>query len=57
MMIIIIMIIIDKWYTHTSKLVCEHEDMTVLWNQGVNTDRELFSNQQMHKHKLLYSFY
>jgi hypothetical protein len=27
----------DKWYTHTTKPVCEHEDVTVLWNQGVHT--------------------
>jgi hypothetical protein len=29
----------DKWYTHTltPKPVCEHEDVTVLWNQGVET--------------------
>jgi hypothetical protein len=32
--------------THIHKLapkpVCEHEDMTVLWNQGVHKDRELW---------------
>ena len=31
----------DKWYTYTSKPVCELEDDTVLWNQGVHTDREV----------------
>jgi hypothetical protein len=37
----------DKWYTHTHtpKPVCEHEDVTVLWNQGVNTDREVTANR------------
>jgi hypothetical protein len=29
----------DEWYTHTHththKPVCEHEDVTVIWNQGV----------------------
>jgi hypothetical protein len=37
----------DKWYTHTHtpKPVCEHEDMTVLWNQGVRTDREVTANK------------
>jgi hypothetical protein len=39
----------DKWYTHTPKPVCEHEDVTVLWNQGVPrdcvTDREVTANK------------
>jgi len=29
----------DKWYAHTPKPVCEQEDNTVLWNQGVYTVR------------------
>jgi hypothetical protein len=33
----------DKWHmhsrTHTPKPVCEHEDVTVLWNQGVHTQK------------------
>jgi hypothetical protein len=29
----------DKWYTYTPKPVCEHEDVTVLQNQGVHTNR------------------
>ena len=32
-------------HTHTPKPVCEHEDVTVLWNQGVNTDREVTANR------------
>jgi hypothetical protein len=23
-----------NWYSHISKAVCVHEDVTVLWNQG-----------------------
>jgi hypothetical protein len=29
---------------HTPKPVCEHEDVTVLLNQGVHTDREIMAN-------------
>jgi hypothetical protein len=35
----------DKWYTHTPKPVCECEDVTVFWNQGVHTDREVMANR------------
>jgi hypothetical protein len=31
----------DRQIVHTHTPVCEHEDVTVLWNQGVHTDREL----------------
>jgi hypothetical protein len=31
--------------THPPKPVCEHEDVTVLWNQGVHTDREVTANR------------
>jgi hypothetical protein len=37
----------DKWYTytlHTPKPVCEHEGVTVLWDQGVCTDTEVTTN-------------
>ena len=27
-------------YTHTTKAVCEHEDVTVVWSQGVNTTKK-----------------
>jgi hypothetical protein len=30
----------ENWYWHIPKLVCEHEDITVLWNQEVQTDWE-----------------
>jgi hypothetical protein len=26
-------------------LVCQHEDITVLWNEGVQTDREVLANR------------
>jgi hypothetical protein len=26
-------------HTHTPKPVCEHEDVTVLWNQGLHTEK------------------
>jgi len=29
----------DEWYTRTPKPVCEQEDVTVLWNQAVHTDK------------------
>jgi hypothetical protein len=32
-------------HTHTSKPVYEHEDVTVLWNQGVRTEREVTANR------------
>jgi hypothetical protein len=35
----------DKWYPHTPKPVCEHEDVTALWNQGVHTDRDVTANR------------
>ena len=38
---------IDKWYTHTHVPgpVYEQEDVTVLWNQAVHTDREVTENR------------
>ena len=35
----------DKWYTHMPKPVYEEEDITVLWNQAVHTDREVTANR------------
>ena len=40
----------DKWYTHThththTKPVCEQQDVTVLWHQAVNTNREFTANR------------
>jgi len=47
--IIIIIIIIDKWYTHTHThthtLLCEHEDMTLLRNQVMHSDREVTADR------------
>jgi hypothetical protein len=34
----------DKWYTHMPKSVYEQEDVTVLWNQAVQTDKEVTAN-------------
>jgi hypothetical protein len=35
----------NNWYTRTIKLACEHEDVTVLWNQDVHTDRRVITNR------------
>jgi len=35
----------DKWYTHMPKPMCEEEDVTVLWNQAVHTEREVTANR------------
>jgi len=32
--------ITDKWFTYMPKPVCVEEDVTVLWNQAVHTDRQ-----------------
>jgi len=32
-------------HSHTPKPVCKHKDITVLWNQGVHTDREVIANR------------
>jgi hypothetical protein len=34
----------QRWQAHTPKPVCEHQDITVLWNQGVHTDNEFMAN-------------
>jgi hypothetical protein len=34
-----------NWYSHIPKPVTEHEDITVLWNQGIQTDREVLANR------------
>jgi hypothetical protein len=35
----------ENWYSHIPEPVCEHEDITVLWNQGIKTDREVLTNR------------
>jgi hypothetical protein len=35
----------EKWYPHKPKPVRQHKDITVLWNQGVQTDKEVLSNK------------
>jgi hypothetical protein len=32
-------------HAHTHKPVCEHEDVIVLWNQGVHRDAEVTANR------------
>jgi hypothetical protein len=57
-MIIIIIIIIhysicktlgtettENWYSHIPKPVCLRDDITVLRNQGIQTDREVLANR------------
>jgi hypothetical protein len=34
----------ENWYSHIPKPVCEHEDIAVMWNQGVQT-REFMANR------------
>jgi hypothetical protein len=34
----------ENWYSHIPKPVCQHEYITVLWNQGIQTDREVLAN-------------
>jgi hypothetical protein len=35
----------ENWYSHIPKPVCQHEDITVLWNQGIQTDGEVLANR------------
>jgi hypothetical protein len=35
----------ENWYSHIPKPVTEHEDIIVLWNQGIQTDREVLTNK------------
>jgi hypothetical protein len=35
----------ENWNSHIPKPVTEHEDITVLWNQGIQTDREVLANR------------
>jgi hypothetical protein len=35
----------ENWYSQIPKPVCQHEDITVLWNQGIQTDREVLANR------------
>jgi hypothetical protein len=34
----------ENWCRHIHEAVCEHEDGTVLWNEGVQADREVLDN-------------
>jgi hypothetical protein len=35
----------ENWYSHIPNPVCQHEDVTVLWNQGVQNNREVMENR------------
>jgi hypothetical protein len=35
----------ENWYSHIPKPVCQHEDITVLWNQEIQTDWEVLANR------------
>jgi hypothetical protein len=35
----------ENRYSHIPMLGTEHEGITVLWNQGVKTDREVLTNR------------
>jgi hypothetical protein len=35
----------ENWYSQTPMPVCQHADITVLWNEGVQTDREVLANR------------
>jgi hypothetical protein len=45
MPVMMMMMITENWYSYIPKLVTENEDITVLWNQGVPTDREVLANR------------
>jgi hypothetical protein len=38
-----------NWYSHITKEGCEHKDITVLWNEGIQTDREVLNNYKQDK--------
>jgi hypothetical protein len=33
----------DNWHSHVPKPVCKHEDISVLWNHGAQTDGEVLA--------------
>jgi hypothetical protein len=35
----------ENLYSHIPKSVAEHEDVTVLWNQGVQMHRQVLANR------------
>jgi hypothetical protein len=37
----------ENWYSHIPKSVCEHEDIAVLWDQGIQTGREVLANDKI----------
>jgi hypothetical protein len=35
----------ENWYSHIPNAVYEHEDITVLWNQGVQINTDVLANK------------
>jgi hypothetical protein len=35
----------ENWHSHVPVSVCQYEDITALWNQGIQTDREVLANR------------
>jgi hypothetical protein len=35
----------ENWYSHIPKPVCQHQDITVLWNQEIQIDSEVLANR------------
>jgi hypothetical protein len=35
----------ENWYSHIPKSVCQHEDIIILWNKGVQIDIEVLATR------------
>jgi hypothetical protein len=35
----------ENWYSHIPKSVCQHEDISEVWNQGIQSDRDVLANR------------
>jgi len=44
----------EKWYSHIPKTVCEHKDITVLWNRGAQTDSCQYARHKKEETKFAY---
>jgi hypothetical protein len=42
---VVVVVVVVNWYLHISKAVCEDEVIKVLWNEGVQTDREALAKR------------
>jgi hypothetical protein len=36
----------ENWYSHVPKPVWQHEGITVMWNQGIQTNREVLAKKR-----------